>query len=76
MKHLGGRLYICAVTAVLQVETAKLNFLSAAIHPLVSNNYHVMVLCFAVLLRDLEAFLPYGTIVAFHFYLLTYLHSV
>jgi len=33
-----------------------MNFLSAAIHPSVSNNYRVMVLRFTVLLRDLEAF--------------------
>jgi len=43
----------------------KLYFLSAAIHPSMSNNYGIMVLCFTVLLRDLEAFLHFVTIVAF-----------
>jgi len=38
-----------------------------------SKNYLVMVLHFSVLLCDPEAFLRYVTIVAFRFYLLTYL---
>jgi len=50
----------------------KLNFLSAATHPSAPKNYRVMVLRFTVLLRDLEAFLRYVSIVAFCFYLLTY----
>jgi len=45
----------------------KLNSLSAAMHPSVSNNYRVMVLRFTVLLSDLDVFLHYDTIVAFRY---------
>jgi len=53
----------------------QLHFSSVAMHPSVSNNYRVMALRFTVLLRDLEAFLHYVTIVAFRVYLLTHLQG-
>jgi len=70
MENLTGRRHICAVDAVLK-RRLKTRFLSAAIHPPVSDNYRVLVLRFTVALRDLEAVLHYVTIVAFRFYLLT-----
>jgi len=50
------------------------SFLSAAIHPSVSNNYDVMVLRFTVLLRDLET-CPLPVPIPFSLPLLRHSHS-